>query len=165
MDVFSNCPNLEYIQINGGKDGNVEQDISSISTMTGLKKFKILGGGLVYSLPDLSALTQLNEIDIENSKLMYIDGLANCISLQKITLSGNSLNDLSALTNLSNLTYLDLRDNSIQTTGMSIANGYFDNVNTLNTLRMTYNKLSDCYLSGNGNTIDRTSLTWCNFTD
>jgi Leucine-rich repeat (LRR) protein len=161
MSVFSNCTNLEYLRIEGNSAKTTESDISSISTMTGLKKFEITNGGVVYSLPDLSALTQLKEISVTSSRLMYIDGIANCTSLQTLRLSENAIFDLSALENLSNLTYLDLRNNSIQSTGTSITNGYFDNVEILNTLKTTHNKLTTCCLGGNA--IDRTSLTWCSF--
>jgi len=68
------------------------------------------------NLLSLSSLTQLKELVIRNCPLSAADltTIGNLPNLEKLTLSGCSLSNISGLSNASNLTYLDLSRNAIR---------------------------------------------------
>jgi Leucine-rich repeat (LRR) protein len=73
--------------------------------------------------------------------------------------SDNSLYELSAISELKNLYYLDVRNNKIAETA-KISTGEINNITILNTLKDNYNTLVRyLYISGNLLT-DTTAIKW-----
>jgi hypothetical protein len=166
LKKLQNCTSLSEIYFYGyqEKSGKVT-DISPISTMTGLTKV-YFNKTRISSIPDISNLSQLTYLYIQNANVTDISGLykdnKTTLPLTELWLNNNSISNLAYLRNLTNLKNLDLRNNSIGNTVLSSLFGTVDNVEELNTLKSKDSKLSVVYVRSGNKFEDTSGLSWTN---
>ena len=122
-----------------------------LSNLENLKTINI-SGGKISGLPNMENMKSLTSITITGSALTSIDNLSGLPNKEKITrlnFGNNSLYDLTAIKDLSNLSYLFLENNKIETFKNTYLNGDVYNADILNELKSKYNKLTDLYIKGN----------------
>jgi internalin A len=61
----------------------------------------------------MEALTNLEELDLSDNEISYIDGLGFLSGLKSLKLSNNMIDDIEPLFGLKNLEYVDLSGNKI----------------------------------------------------
>jgi hypothetical protein len=133
------CSGGRVTRISRGSQG-LKENLPDLSALTQLQELYLPSNQLSGSLPDLSALTQLQEIELSFNKLSgSLPNLSALTQLQKLDLSFNklsgSLPDLSALTQLQ---YISLSSNQLS--------GNIPDLSALTQLQKLY--LSNNQLSG-----------------
>lgn len=174
----------EYIYARIGKSMDKDDDY-----YCGTLLFKVLnpfykGGGEVVNIPDKKLhraindslgqeaytpvtkyrMSQVKEINLEDSRVKNLDGLQYCVNLEYLFLENNEIEDISPISNLTKLKVLNLNENNIKDISFiknltnltklylkqnqitSVSN--LKNLSKLNTLILERNKISNIsYLS------------------
>ncbi len=125
-------PYLESLSINGSSAESTE----GIESLTHLQKLSftdcILGNKDLERIATLPVLTHLT---LAECRLSNIQGLSGCKSLTMLDLSGNSIQDLSALSFMTGLTELYLEHNAL------VSLNAISNLSSLKILDVSYNSL------------------------
>ena len=161
-ELFEHFPYIENLKILNSS--NVIS-IEGIENCIKLKQLESVNCS-ISSLQEITNLENLNLLKIMNNKVSDIIAISNLKKLENLDLSNNNINNLVYLENLiengrTNLQYLNLEDNIIQTTTL---NGH----NNVETLKKLYNAgLRTLDISGNnftaGTTDELKSLKWTSY--
>jgi hypothetical protein len=149
--LVSALPNLTVLNIEqGGSTCVAINDISPLAKCTTLKEITLSGLGLT-SLPDLSALTNLNKLTLKFNNISSVGGLANK-AYDTISICYDPSFTTAALTTLLNsitsVTYLKVA--SIRDTGTP---------ELLNLLNNNSGKITNIYYAGENNLLSKTDLS------
>ena len=111
QDDFDKIKNLEVIDMAGQTE-----DFKTLEPLGDLKKIKKLWYGAVSKekLEYISTLTQLEELNIGQSKIADISSLSNLKNLRKLELFETNITDISALSGLTKLEFLDCSKTKIK---------------------------------------------------
>ncbi len=141
------------------KGADSYKDLARLSYLQSLT----IRGGSAQSLAGLEGLTQLTELTLENCRVTNADLkiIAALPKLQKLTLTGCSLSDISSLSDARTLTHLDLHNNSIRDISalsfmsglleLDLSHNALDNLNALSSLSglqkldVSYNSLTSVF--------------------
>ena len=161
-ELFEHFPYIENLKILNSS--NVIS-IEGIENCIKLKQLESVNCS-ISSLQEITNLENLNLLKIMSNKVSDIITISNLKKLENLDLSNNNINNLVYLENLiengrTNLQYLNLEDNIIQTTTL---NGH----NNVETLKKLYNAgLRTLDISGNnftaGTTDELKSLKWTSY--
>jgi Leucine-rich repeat (LRR) protein len=161
-ELFEHFPYIENLKILNSS--NVIS-IEGIENCIKLKQLESVNCS-ISSLQEITNLENLNLLKIMSNKVSDIIAISNLKKLENLDLSNNNINNLVYLENLiengrTNLQYLNLEDNIIQTTTL---NGH----NNVETLKKLYNAgLRTLDISGNnftaGTTDELKSLKWTSY--
>ncbi|EJG4230922.1 LapB repeat-containing protein [Listeria monocytogenes] len=138
---IGDLPNLETLIVS---DNN--SYLRSLGTMDGVPKLRILDlqnnylnyTGTEGNLSSLSDLTNLTELNLRNN--VYIDDISGLSTLSRLiylNLDSNKIEDISALSNLTNLQELTLENNKIENISA------LSDLENLNKLVVSKNKIID----------------------
>ena len=115
ISALVNCTNLECLSIG---DSEIS-DLSPISDMKNLKELYLQLDNNI-NLNDIANITSLKILNLHGAQVTNISALSELVNLEKLTLGArwykwaNKIQDISALTNMQNLTYLDLSFTSVE---------------------------------------------------
>lgn len=124
MIASSQSDNKECVIINGNSYaidttaldlhncGLTNDDIKDLSKMTSLEVLW-LNENKISDITPLSKLINLKELHLGNNNIRNLKPLSSLINLQELYLSINDIEDVSPLSNLTNLTLLSIRNNNI----------------------------------------------------
>lgn len=88
---------------------------STLRVERDLQKLDLHGGSFSgNALEKIGQMTNLTELNLENTKITNISFLKNLKNLKKLNISGNNISDLSPLENLTNLEYLYINNNDVK---------------------------------------------------
>lgn len=111
MSFLELFPNLERIDLSQNPIKNL-RGIENLDSLESISVQNSKGEGLM-SIKGLNRLPSLREINLKGNSIISANGLANFKTLEVIILSYNFIQDISKLSVLSGVKYLDLLENEI----------------------------------------------------
>ena len=175
----------EYIYARIGKSMDIDDDYYCGTLLFKVSNPFYKGGGEVVNIPDKKLhkaindslgqeaytpvtkyrMSQVKEINLEDSKVKNLEGLQYCVNLEYLFLENNEIEDISPISNLTKLKTLNLNNNNIKDISFikNLTNltklylkenqitsvSSLKNLSKLNTLILERNKISSIsYLSG-----------------
>ena len=145
--------NLEELNI-------ANNEISDLSPLSGCAKLKKLdaSGQYISNLGVLSTLKELTELDLADNELTTLSSLKELAGLQKLDVSGNEIIVFGTVGKLQNLQYLNMADNPIKENDLSALSDLANltelnvsgcgiksidgiNIGNLTTLNVSYNQI------------------------
>ncbi len=88
-------------------------DLTPLSGLRRLLSLTLRDNDYQGSLSDLSSMTLLTHLDLEQNRIQDLDDLGDLTRLKDLRLSYNEITDVSVLANMTELEILDLRHNSV----------------------------------------------------
>lgn len=122
---------LTYLMLNGKEDGI----IPDLTKLTDLEEL-YLSACNIKKIPDLSAQKKLKKLFLPNNQIKEIENLDSLITLEELHLQGNSISTINGFNKLSSLIKLNLSQNNI-----SKISG-LDNLTALKELNLAKNKIN-----------------------
>lgn len=153
---LSYMENLMFLYLND--NGLTDEDMSALSGLTSLMSISLSGNQLTNT-DALAGLTTLNELTLDDNPLRNIDGLAGLTNMGSLSISGligdGGITDCGAVKDMTNLYLLSLSFNSIEDlsplveltnlTSLFLTSNRIVDLSPLNGMT----KLATLYLSGN----------------
>ena len=149
--TFNDDVSIE-VHLSGLKDLT---NLEFMSSKYNLSKLDLKNCVNLRSLQGIDSLLKIEELNVGGCSLLVdMSGLENLSLLKKLIINGSGIADLSMLKTLTNLNYIDLKNN------VSLGNIYgdVDNMKILADLR-TANSDLQLYLVGNNNILDWSKLS------
>lgn len=105
-------PKLSTLWVSDVDWNGVLKDISTISSLTSLKKLN-LTGNKIKDISAICSLTSLEELNLTSNQINDISGIEKLVNLKELNIRGNQIEDITPLSSLTNLKNLLLYKNNI----------------------------------------------------
>ena len=148
FNIIKNMRNLTSLNLRGNELGN---SISELSSLTNLKSL-YLENNYISDITPIENLTNLETLDLANNIIKDISPLENLTSLKRLYLSTNIIEDITPLSGLSHLEDLNISTNRIKEINA------LSNLNGLKKIILSNNRITDISALSNFTTLDECNL-------
>jgi len=116
ISVIGGLPDLTFVDLSY----NLITDISPLSIMVGLTGLRLSGNPEISDFGWIGGLSDLTSLELRWNDIGDISFVASLPAMSTLGLEGNQISDVTALTQLYQLQFLDLRDNPLNSDACTI---------------------------------------------